>query len=286
MITHHYWYAIGVKNKEKFRSFFATIEPSMYGGSILLWFKKKKNRHLCTSAGASHCGHVRDHNEDAYLIQDDVGVFVVADGMGGGAFGERASAVLASPFTHLDAAMSLADKVAEVSKQLHQRHREIYLFSQEINKSVGSTVVVCITAAHENKVAFLWTGDSRAYVLDHKDFKQVTQDHRYVLQLLEAGVISAKEVDNHPYANRLTHAVGVSAHLQLDQCEFSVTGPLRILLCTDGLSGELSITDLKQIIAVHKATAEQCCQRLVEQTLKTRARDNLTAVIVDLNLHN
>ncbi|ODN44073.1 phosphatase [Piscirickettsia litoralis] len=239
---------------------------------------------MCLSAGVSHCGHVRDHNEDAYLLQEEQGVFLVADGMGGGAFGERASALLAVPFTNITAKMSLAEKIDEVSKQLHHRHHEIYLFSQEIKKPVGSTVVVCVTSEHEKKVAFLWTGDSRAYVLKNRQFKQVTQDHRYVLQLLEAGVISEEEVTNHPYANRLTHAVGVSEHLQLDQCELSASMPLRILLCSDGLSGELSNHCLEEIVSVNKATAEQSCQLLLGQTLQTRARDNVTAVIVDLHL--
>ncbi|QHS10027.1 PP2C family serine/threonine-protein phosphatase [Sinimarinibacterium sp. NLF-5-8] len=226
-------------------------------------------------AGASHPGKHRDHNEDAYTLLPEHSAAVIADGMGGLARGEVASRMVIDTVSeYLSAGHSADDAI----QQAHRRIRDHSIASG--SERMGSTAVVLCLSRSDNTAHVYWVGDSRAYLWRGGQLKQISKDHSFVEDLIDAGAISAEEAETHPNRNVLTRAVGVrdTAQIKVDHMTLPLQAGDRILLCTDGLHGYLPHALLLDCLQQYSQPAA-LVEALVARTLAdSEAGDNVTAV--------
>ena len=227
------------------------------------------------SRAISHVGAVRKNNEDSYLHRPDLGVWVVADGMGGHAAGDVASQTVVECMAQLPANGSLSALVdAAEDKLLEANRRLLALAVNQHQRTIGSTAVALL--ARGKYAACLWAGDSRVYRVRGKKVERLTQDHAMVEDLVSSGLMSRDEAISHPQANRITRAVGAMPGLFVD-VEMFVLEPNDIyVLCSDGLYKELNDAEIGKTLAGD----EQAVDQLINLALERRARDNVTAIAV------
>lgn len=219
---------------------------------------------------------IREKNEDACLAEK-IGryyVFAVADGMGGHAYGERASKI---------AIMELKETVRRfddeprnlLKKAFEKANTEILAYSKIVRAEMGTTLVACLLDENgEGVIANV--GDSRAYLIDNEIWH--TKDHSYVQELVDAGVIDEKEAKKHPMKNVVTRALGVEESIEPDFYEISLKGIL--VLCSDGLHDYIDDEDIAKIVKMYKP--EDACRKLVDIALKSSS-DNITVIVVSLD---
>lgn len=233
------------------------------------------------SAARTDTGKVRERNEDAFLDQPQRGLWVVADGMGGHQNGDLASRLIVESLGELDAAGGFEQRLERLRDCLHRlnRHLSLGLTLTRDNPGmlVGSTVVALL--AEGSRLACVWAGDSRCYLLRGRQLFQLTRDHSLQQQLIDEHGMSAEEAARQPSAQALTRAIGAAEELQLDILELeSLPGDV-FLLCSDGLYQELGHDQLTA--ALIRPSAGLALQRLFELALDGRARDNLSAVVIN-----
>lgn len=229
---------------------------------------KKHGYGFKTDAGA-----VRELNEDTCLADPELGLWLVADGMGGHSTGDVASRIARDTIVkHVRAGSSLRDAIQAA-------HREVLKVAKTREGSVGmgSTVVAVLVDGADYEVA--WVGDSRAYLYDG-ELAQITRDHSHVQDLLEAGAITVEEASRHPSRHLLTRCLGVNAD---DTFEIG-TGRGRfvrgqeLLLCSDGLTDELTDTEIADIMGT-AASPQERADKLVEAAIDGGGRDNISVVL-------
>ncbi len=232
--------------------------------------------------GLSHPGTARDRNEDAFVSRPDLGLWAVADGAGGHDAGDLASAMVTGSLDAIPDTLSAEETLAAVRQRLADTHRALQecAAQKEEGAIVASTVVVLIV--RQQHFACLWAGNSRAYLMRDGVLQRVTRDHSVVQELIDAGAIEEGSSEQHPRANVITRAVGGGSteEFELDK----VTGRLatgdRFLLCSDGLSKVLDDGTLEQVL--RDEAPEQASARLLEEALARQARDNVTALVMDV----
>jgi protein phosphatase/serine/threonine-protein phosphatase Stp1 len=232
------------------------------------------------SWGATHRGTVRGHNEDRFVNRPDLGLWAVADGAGGHDLGQAASSLIAAMLADIPEGLDAGAILAEVRARLAQAHAELRAQAAERGNGsiIASTVVVLL--ARDDYYAFLWVGDSRGYLLRDGQFTQLTKDHSLVQELVDAGVITADQMEKHPHANVITRAIGADIdELDIDK----VTGALlpgdRLLLCSDGVS---KLMDADVIAGLLGRDDDSPAERLILAALSRHANDNVTAVTIEV----
>ena len=215
----------------------------------------------------------RAHNEDAYVDRPEIGLWAVADGAGGHAAGEVASGMIADALRAIG-----TGELAAVRQAIERTH--VALREEAARRGprvmIASTVVVLLVESE--RFACLWAGDSRAYLLRDGALRQLTRDHSLVQELLEAGAIGPEDVDGHPRGNVITRAVGADHdELALDEVGGELMAGDRFLLCSDGVSKVLREAALRALMG-----GEAPARALVEAALAAGARDNATAVVVEV----
>jgi serine/threonine protein phosphatase Stp1 len=228
----------------------------------------------------THPGTVRDHNEDVYVNRPDLGLWAVADGAGGHDAGEVASGLIATALDSIPPELSAEETLTQVRMRMAATHAALReRAARQGHGMIASTVVVLI--ARHGHFACLWAGDSRAYLLRDGALARVTRDHSLVQELVDSGQITDAEAENHPRANVITRAVGSEADMvELDKVTDRLVDGDRFLLCSDGLSKELSDAEMLAILRVDDA--EPAAERLVAAALARNARDNVTAVVLEV----
>lgn len=246
---------------------------------------------------ASACTYVgrRKHNEDAYLLDPEVGLFAVADGMGGYAGGDVASRIavesLAEFFAHsgdpdatwphaLDPALTFAENQIDAAVRL--ANRRICRQREGALREMGSTLALLSLRTGSAVVAHL--GDSRVYRLRRAaggapTLEQLTRDHSLYEQLREAGA-DVPPLSEFAYANVVTRALGPQPAERPELRRVELRPGDRFLLCTDGLSGALSPERIAELLA--GSAIDEACERLVHEAYHAGSRDNITAVAVEL----
>ncbi|MGK6324457.1 PP2C family protein-serine/threonine phosphatase [Sphingomonas sp. DT-51] len=221
-------------------------------------------------------GCVRHVNEDAYLAREQDAVWAVADGMGGHAHGQWASARITA---ELEAAVLPDDfdgAVAAVAAALDDANAEIYSVGVAKGVVIGSTVTALLV--RERRFAVLWAGDSRLYRLRDGALRLLTTDHSQVEQMVAAGLLTRKEAEGHPMAHLLARAVGARPELALDRRSGEVLPGDLFLLCSDGLTRMVQDSEILGLVA-HEAP-RRAAAALVELALGRGAADNVTVVVV------
>ena len=230
------------------------------------------------SCGMSHEGKVRKLNEDAFLVRNDIGLWVVADGMGGHDAGDYASKCIIDALTSLSTPNSLSDFVNIVDDKLSEINNKLRSLSREQhdNRTIGSTVITML--AYENYCGLLWAGDSRAYRSKSGLLTQLTRDHSQVEEMVELGLLDPNEAESHPEANIITRAVGATDQLFVEVDVIEVEPNDIFLLCSDGLYKHLSRNDIEHILDGKDITTN--CQNLINLTLERGAKDNVTVILI------
>lgn len=233
-----------------------------------------------SSASRCETGNVRKVNEDACLDVHHKGIWAVADGMGGHHSGDLASRAIVESLGEIQQHGDLRAFVDDVKDRLKQVNA--YLLGEAAqrgkNQTIGSTVVVMV--AHEDQCEFVWVGDSRLYRFREGTLNQLTRDHSRVQELVEMGVLLPEEAESHPAANIITRAVGVSESIEIDSEQSTMQAGDVYLLCSDGLYKELNEDEIASSLA--HIDSKIACNHLVDLALQRACRDNVTAIVVDI----
>jgi serine/threonine-protein phosphatase Stp1 len=224
----------------------------------------------------THPGVVRTANEDSFLSLEDKGLWTVADGMGGYAFGQWASTAVVSALQAAILTQDFDADVAAVAGAIQQANALIFSTSQAQGRPMGSTAAALYL--NGDRFACLWAGDSRIYLLRAGVLHRMTRDHTQVQEMIERGMLTAEQAAHHPMSHVLSRAVGVQETLDLDAvCDLARPGDI-FLICSDGLSGVVSEPEICERLA--SLPRETACRRLLELCLSRGAPDNLTIVAV------
>lgn len=224
------------------------------------------------SAGSSDVGRLRPTNQDAFAELNEVGVWAVADGMGGYRDGDVASRMVCESLQGLSAEGTIEQAIEVLRQRMTDVNRRLYEASvRRVNPVVsGSTVAMLLV--RRTSCAVLWAGDSRVYRWRQNRLIQLTTDHTWAAEL---NLQQAEEEADHA----ITRAVGGEGTLALDVRRDKVHLGDRYLLCSDGLTREL--TDTQIATAMAAPDVESCAKKLIEATLQAGARDNVTVVVVE-----
>ncbi len=231
--------------------------------------------------GLTDVGCVRDHNEDAFFCAgiEDTGLFIVADGMGGHDAGEIASRVAVETVCRevRRGAARQIDKAEILKTSVQQANRAVMREGSLRGSNMGTTLGVALVA--DNKACVANIGDSRAYWIENGSIKQITEDHSLVAKLVSAGKLTKEEARNHSKSNLLYRTIGSDDNLKVDTFEIDVRKSGCLLLCSDGLWGEVEDEDIRRICAAERS-AKAACSRLIQMANLSGGKDNITAVVV------
>jgi len=226
----------------------------------------------------TNAGRRRSINEDAFLNLDSIGLWVVADGMGGHARGDLASRFVVEAFNGLVKPQSMDEFACVVKDRLRQANQRMRneFSGTGPDQMMGSTVVAFLVYKREWRC--VWAGDSRAYLMRNGRLMQVTRDHNVAQDMVDRGELQQEEASFHPSANRLTRAIGTQNELTLDEYSSYLRDGDTVLLCSDGLNKEVS--DQEVAMVLESSDCEEASQELVELTLERGARDNVTVAVI------
>jgi serine/threonine protein phosphatase PrpC len=242
--------------------------------------QKKSSSLSWHSHGISNVGKVRKHNEDSMLERPEVGMWVVADGMGGHAAGDVASQMIVNSLNKVHEGLSLERYVDDIEDKLIEVNQKLIEKAKASKKrtTIGSTVVILLT--YDRYCVYMWAGDSRLYRLRNGQLRQMTTDHSQVEQYVAQGLITREEAAVHPHGNMITRAVGATTKLCVDMDIQEIEKGDRYLLCSDGLTKHINDIEFQDMLK--KGSPEETCQELIDLTLSRGAGDNVTAILIDI----
>jgi len=235
-----------------------------------------------TGSGRTDVGSVRDHNEDSFLVDNDLQLYIVADGMGGHDGGEIASAAavkcLHERMVDADPRTPIEQVVGEA---VHEACRRVYELAQtpQGKRGMGSTVTMLVV--HGGYGILGHAGDSRLYRTRDRQIDQISTDHTLVQRMVDAGKIKPEDAESHPKAHVLVNAVGVMETCEVDVQMFEAHAGDRFLLCSDGLSKYVDQPDtLAYFLAIEDSAI--AADELIKWILEGEADDNVTVLVVDI----
>lgn len=235
-------------------------------------------------------GSKRDHNEDYLLFDEELGIYIVCDGMGGHNAGEVASEMTAKYIISFikekqkliqnfrdSPSNSRLRKIKDLVKEsINQACRAVYEEASRDadKKGMGTTLVMTLIV---NQVAIVaHVGDSRVYLIRKKKEIQITEDHSFVNDMVKDGLLKPEEAEKHPNANIITRAVGIQEFTRPDVISIELMPKDQLILCSDGLSGYLNKGEL---LTISKETEnEELSQKLIDLANKRGGKDNITVI--------
>ena len=230
-------------------------------------------------AAVTDVGRKRHANEDSYIAIPPV--FAVADGMGGHLAGDLASAAVVNRLS--EGTEAEFGTTALIEKSLRDASVDIGVVAGDSDIGVGTTVTGAVLVEIDGKPFFAVfnVGDSRVYRFEGNELHQVTTDHSLVQELVDAGIISAAQAYDHPDGNIITRAVGFEASPVPDYSLVPLRAGLRLLVCSDGLTGELQDDRLRLHFSAG-LSPEATAGALVDAALAAGGRDNVTVIVLDV----
>lgn len=228
---------------------------------------------------ATDRGRRRILNEDAFLASEPV--FVVADGMGGHEAGEVASACVVDVLSRRLVGRAVSHELVDAA--IGEAHREVQRIEARPGRGAGTTVsgVVLAEVAGEPYWIVVNLGDSRTYRLARGVLEQISVDHSEVQELIDAGTVTRAQAAHHPRRHVVTRAIGAAGGIDVDYWLLPVSRGDRMLVCSDGLTGELSDHDVTTTLLA-ESDPQAAAERLVAQAVRAGGRDNVTVVVVDV----
>ena len=245
-----------------------------------------------TFVGQTDTGRVREHNEDTIATDADVGLLVLADGMGGYNAGEVASGIAVKTITNLvregllreDLAsidrstgltrpsIVLRDAITRANKIIYQTAR-----SQAECEGMGTTVVAALF--YDNRISIAHVGDSRLYRQRGSQISQVTMDHSLLQELVDRGFYSPEEAQRAANKNYVTRALGVEPQVEVEVQEHPVDKGDIFILCSDGLSDMVEDEDIRLTISTFGANLDTVAKQLIQLANENGGRDNVSVVL-------
>lgn len=244
------------------------------------------------SAGLTDVGRKRSHNEDSYLIDEELQLFVVADGMGGHAGGGTASriavetidkelrGVRTSPTSPFKAETSLQDSPLPdfLRAAVEKACFEIYRAAQDDPRLAGmGTTVISLCVQHQHAL-FAHVGDSRAYLVRGDLIQQISEDHSLVNEQIKAGMITPDEARHSRYKNIITRSVGFEEEVQVDVMGIMLEPNDSFVLCSDGLANLVEDREIREIVG--SVDLKEAPKKLVELANERGGDDNITVIVV------
>lgn len=238
-------------------------------------------------AGISDKGLVREKNEDAWCADDELGLFILSDGMGGKRGGGTAAKIVAQALPPvmkpaIRKVSDLAEQMAKdiVSISVSDLNQQVYTLGRDnpALSGMGATLVAVII--HKDKALIAHLGDSRVYLYREQTLTCLTRDHSIIQILLDNDEITEEEVATHPSRGQITRFIGMEGEAIPDITVIDLEPGDRILLCSDGLTGmvpESAIVDIFKKVAGPKVL----CRYLLEEAISSGGKDNITAVVID-----
>lgn len=243
--------------------------------------------------GLTHVGRQRQHNEDAFLVANEAGLFLVADGMGGHAAGEIASRIAVDSISEFILHTKEDDGTWPHAYDEHFRRSTNRLMAavrlantrvlEAMRKDarlrgMGTTVVACM--ADDVTMSIAHVGDSRAYLVRDGQISRITNDHSWVFEQVQAGMLTEAEAEKHPLRNVITRALGGALQVTPDASEIEARSGDVFLLCSDGLTGMVPESEIQRIISATNGDLENACRQLIDAANERGGLDNVTAVLV------
>ena len=244
------------------------------------------------ASGLTDVGRKRKHNEDAYALDLNDGLFIVADGMGGHAAGEVAAKITVETIGEFIAATRQKEEATWPFKYNHALHfnsNRLAIAIEKANervmaavaaqpwlKGMGTTVVAGLL--NEQILSLAHVGDSRAYLLREKRLSRLTDDHSWVHEQVAAGILTEEEAKSHPLKNVVTRALGGGPSVSPDLQELAFSASDRFLFCSDGLTTMLSDEEIEEA-AASEEDPEALCQTLIDLANEKGGVDNITVVV-------
>jgi serine/threonine protein phosphatase PrpC len=245
-----------------------------------------------TLVGQTDTGRVREHNEDTIATDPDVGLLVLADGMGGYNAGEVASGIAVKTITNLvreglmredldaidrgtglsRASIVLRDAITRANKIIYQTAR-----SQAECEGMGTTVVAALF--YDNRISIAHVGDSRLYRQRGSQISQVTMDHSLLQELVDRGFYSPEEAQRAANKNYVTRALGVEPQVEVEVQEHPVDKGDIFILCSDGLSDMVEDEDIRLTISTFGANLDTVAKQLIQLANENGGRDNVSVVL-------
>lgn len=224
----------------------------------------------------THVGLRRRHNEDTYCADAALGLFLVADGMGGHAHGERASALARDVITaQVRGGQALVAAIRAAGRRItDQRDNDVGTLP------MGTTVAALRITGRTFEAA--WVGDSRIYLIHDNDLQQLSHDQSMVQDLVDRGVLDEREASSDPHRNILTQALGVTPPdaLTIGSVNGHIVSAMRFLLCTDGLTEGVPAATLLRVVARDDIAAQEAVDHLLLAALDAGGHDNVTALVI------
>lgn len=228
------------------------------------------------TGAVSHPGRVRKANEDQLVTRPELGLWAVADGMGGHENGALASATVAAALEGIGAASSAPDLLARLEDGVLRANAELRrIIARKGGAPMGSTLAALIV--HERHFACVWSGDSRIYLVRSGRILQVSHDHTEVQDMVDKGLLTPDEAKHSPRRHIITHAIGVHDLPELDLSNGELEGGDIFVLCSDGLTEHVADEEILQ--AVRNAAPQAACDALLALTLERGAHDNVTVIV-------
>jgi serine/threonine protein phosphatase PrpC len=229
-----------------------------------------------TSGWASDKGLVREENEDACLVAPDVGLWAVADGMGGHEDGRFASETTIAELRKITAASSAIELRQRCEDAIVSANDLVRERSVKRGTIVGSTLAALLI--FDEHYACIWSGDSRIYRIRGGAVDALTRDHTEIEELLAQGIVTEAEAQRWPRRNVITRAIGVADVPAPEITSGAITDGDTFLLCSDGLTTHVSAEEIA--VVASGASPQQTCDRLLQATLDRGATDNVTIVVI------
>lgn len=246
------------------------------------------------AAAKTDVGRKRQDNEDSFCVAPELGLYVVADGMGGHAAGEVASRLAVETIREWMGKYLGGADVAVVGQPMDTCSREANFLLSSIRlanriifdaaqgrreyRGMGTTLVSVL--AVKDNVALAHVGDSRIYRIRDGQIVQLSRDHSVVQQQVDRGILSPEEAHDSQYRHLITRALGLKDSVEVDLAEEPVLPEDFLLLCSDGLSDLLEDEEILAIVREHADDLEKACQALVDQANLKGGDDNITAMLI------
>ena len=245
---------------------------------------------LCV--GQSDTGKVREHNEDTIAFDAEIGLLVLADGMGGYNAGEVASGIAVKTIVNLvkEAVeredMQVEDQESGMSRPtiilrdaIHRANKIIYQTARTQPQCEGMGTTIVSALFFDNKIAIAHVGDSRMYRLRNDKFEQVTMDHSLLQELVDRGFYSAEEAQRAANKNYVTRALGVEPNVEVEIQEVPVQKGDFYVLCSDGLSDMVEDDDIHLTLSTFGDNLDTVAKQLIQLSNDNGGRDNVSVVM-------
>jgi len=230
----------------------------------------------------SDVGLSRHNNEDSYAADTGLGLFVIADGMGGHAAGDVASRIAVESCQTKIQSVSAENPQKQIRAAVEQANRDIENAASNNKSWVGMGTTLSLLLCHQNRGYLGHVGDSRIYLLRHSHLEQLSDDHSLVGEQIRQGILTPEQARHSTLGNILLQALGITSELDICQKNFPLEEGDRLLLCSDGLTDMVDDARIKTIM-VQNTTIDTLCRELIESALSAGGKDNITVILIQID---